>query len=230
MSDTNPQLQTRELTHVIQQLEQLLAGSCARACLIDSVSIETLTSEEARQVRRSVPKRQQEFAAGRWLARQCAQVLGLPLSSLPSGSQREPVWPDGVTGSITHAGPAALCWMYPGRAGFGMGVDLEPRKPLERNLWPSTLQPAEIETLAEADGEDAMLRFSAKESIYKAISGRVGRFVDFLEVRLQPAEHDCFAVHPTDWLRSELDGAQLQCGYLTSATWITSWCLMSTPG
>lgn len=227
MPDSNPHSQTTELTHVSQQLEQLLAGSCARACLIASVPVETLTVEEARQVRRSVPKRQQEFAAGRWLARQCAQALELPLTSLPSGPRREPLWPNGISGSITHAGPAALCWMYPGHDGFGMGADLEVRKPLERNLWQSTLQPAEIEALDKADGEAAMLRFSAKESIYKAISGRVGRFVDFLEVQLQPLGQDRFEVHPAERLRSELEGTSLQCGFLTTSAWIASWCLMT---
>ena len=120
----------------------------------------------------AVPARLREFAAGRHAARMAMQAAGLPAVALPVGADRAPIWPDGVIGSLTHT--RALCLAVAGRAGApsGIGIDLEPATPLERNLWDSILLPEEQIALMRAPvdqrGLSAKTIFSAKEAAYKA--------------------------------------------------------------
>src|SRR5215469_3139377 len=66
-----------------------------------------LAPEEAAHVARAVPKRVGEFAAGRACARRALEQLGVPDFVLRVGPHREPIWPVGMAGSITHT--AGFC-------------------------------------------------------------------------------------------------------------------------
>src|ERR1700761_6826280 len=75
-------------------------------------------------------RRRSEYATVRLCARQAMHRLGLPPSPVLSGPRGEPLWPDGVVGSMTH------CEGYRGavlaRAGeyLAVGIDAEPDRPL----------------------------------------------------------------------------------------------------
>jgi 4'-phosphopantetheinyl transferase EntD len=120
----------------------------------------------------AVPARLREFAAGRHAARMAMQAAGLPAVALPMGADRAPLWPDGVIGSLTHT--RSLCLAVAGQAGApsGIGIDLEPATPLQRNLWDSILLPEEQIALMRAPVDQrgllAKTVFSAKEAAYKA--------------------------------------------------------------
>lgn len=133
--------------------------------------VELLAAAEQACVARAVPRRQQEFAAGRLLARD----LGVP-PPLLVGRDRAPCWPAGVVGSITHCERlAAVAVMYgPGL----LGIDVEPEGPLPDELRSSVLTPEE----RHLDPLAALITFSAKEAVYKAIHPRVRRLVEFHEV------------------------------------------------
>ena len=73
-----------------------------RECLIAGVA-GVLADEESRCVAMAVPKRQQEFLAGRLCAHAALCELGMPRMALPSRADRTPAWPDPVVGSITHS-------------------------------------------------------------------------------------------------------------------------------
>ena len=132
---------------------------------------------------RAVPKRQCEFSAGRAAAR---LAMGLPDQPLPMRPDRTPLWPDGICGSISHSNSACLAVAAPLTLLRGLGLDLEPALPLDRDLWQTVLTPTEQHFLAclpEADrGLTAKLIFSAKEAAYKAqypISERLFGFDGF---------------------------------------------------
>lgn len=116
----------------------------------------------------AVASRQREFAAGRQAARAAMCQLSLPAQAIPAGPDRAPIWPSGLTGSITHSG--RLCLAAVTHAPRLIGVDLEPATPLDAGLWDSILLPQEIAALADDPnaGLRAKLIFSAKESAYKA--------------------------------------------------------------
>ncbi|MCW8128225.1 4'-phosphopantetheinyl transferase family protein [Microbulbifer halophilus] len=60
----------------------------------------------------AVEKRQAEFLTGRYAARQAIYRSGFmpgPVPEIPIGEHRNPVWPVGTRGSITHSHSTAIC-------------------------------------------------------------------------------------------------------------------------
>jgi 4'-phosphopantetheinyl transferase EntD len=130
-----------------------------------------------------------EFRHGRDCARRALSRLGAEPAAIPIGTNREPTWPTGVTGSITHAGAAAAAAVAWQSDVLSLGLDLEPISTLEEALTRRICRPAEIErelAHSAAPGETAKLIFSAKEAAYKALWPVVRQFLDFhdLEVAL----------------------------------------------
>ena len=62
---------------------------------------------EAVYVAKAVPKRINEFAAGRACARRALATFGMPGAVLLAAPDRQPLWPTGFVGSITHT--AGFC-------------------------------------------------------------------------------------------------------------------------
>lgn len=140
----------------------------------------------------AVRDRQLSHAGGRYCAELGLRSLTGADIAIPAGPAGEPLWPTGVSGSITHAGGGA--WAAVGRveAVGTMGIDTEVVvdvpglndilaecvTPEERARWfSSTASEAALAGLATA-------LFSAKESVFKAIYPAVGRFVDFTEFEM----------------------------------------------
>lgn len=116
-----------------------------------------------------IPRRQREFRAGRVAARVALAELGLPPCAIPAGPDRAPLWPAGIAGSISHSADAALA--VAGRL-RGIGVDLEPDRPLDPALHATILRPDEA-------GADPLAVFVAKEAAYKAQYPLSRRIFDF---------------------------------------------------
>ena len=137
-------------------------------------------------IRDSVPTRQAEFLAGRLCARMALARYGLHNHVVRSGTHREPLWPPGMIGSITHnAGRAAAVACPAGSLG-GIGIDLETRIGPDALAAVAALavSPREydyLRALAGSEPVDQLLTvvFSAKESFFKAAFGRVGAYFDF---------------------------------------------------
>lgn len=137
----------------------------------------------------AVAKRQAEYLAGRYLARLAMQQSGLfdaQPPQLPIGRLRAPVWPERVTGSVTHHRHKAcvVVLTQPLSAENFVGVDTE--------LWLSAQQASDIAAsihhadeltiLLKAGFSNAMatsLLFSAKEALFKAICPFVDDYFGF---------------------------------------------------
>ena len=147
--------------------------------------------EEEDALPRASAARRREFLAGRALARRAMRGLGLPASPIPVASDRSPVWPQGVTGSISHC--ADLCAAAIARTTDGIlsiGIDIETAGPLERSLWAEICTPTERAWLAglpdpEA-GSLAKLVFSAKEAAYKCQYPLSRQLFDFQVFEIEP--------------------------------------------
>jgi enterobactin synthetase component D len=138
-------------------------------------------------VARSVHKRQAEFYFGRLAARMAlSQVTGAP-DEVAIGASREPLWPTGIIGSISHNENFAAATALRRGVRSGVGIDIE------RIVVSEETQDA-LRTTAIGDDEVAYLRtltgalplnvlmtivFSAKESLYKGAFAAVGRYFDF---------------------------------------------------
>ena len=142
----------------------------------------------------AAPKRLGEFLAGRLAAREALRPFGLAGSTVAIGSAREPLWPEGMEGSISHSQLAgqgvALCGVRPAQGGMGLDLEAWLEADQAAQLWPGIVDEDEwgrLEAGAGAVGLDRAqgltLVFSAKESLFKALYPRVGRYFDFLDAR-----------------------------------------------
>lgn len=136
------------------------------------------------QLNQAAEKRRTEFLAGRLCAAYALRQLGRP--EVVGRRDRAPVWPAGVTGSITHTDQRAFA--VASASGGSLGVDCEPLMSValardifsmviskeEDSLRPSYMSSAAFITIA----------FSAKEAFYKAISSSIDRVLEFHEVTL----------------------------------------------
>jgi 4'-phosphopantetheinyl transferase EntD len=117
------------------------------------------------------PERKHEFASGRQLARSLLGRLGWHDTALLANGDGSPAWPHGVVGSIAHADDVCIVALAAAGHAVGLGVDLEPQRPVEPELRRLICTEGERAMLASwpADqrGIGGRLIFSAKESVYK---------------------------------------------------------------
>ncbi len=138
---------------------------------------------------RFVESRLLEFKTGRHCARHALRALGISGKPVLRGSDRAPVWPLGVVGSISHTGTRSDGWCGAAVASTdqfrGIGLDIERDEPLDEPLWRIVLTPSEVARLRAAPSPPrdkakvAKLVFSAKECAYKCQYPLTRRFLNF---------------------------------------------------
>jgi 4'-phosphopantetheinyl transferase EntD len=167
-----------------------------------------LFPEELQAMSRAVPARLHEFALGRHCARIALAQLGGPHVAIPVGRFRDPMWPFGYIGSITHCRgfcAAAVARVIPGNVSRnirGIGLDCEPSIPLPEELPGLVCSEEECAWLASRQGDHLpwdRLFFCAKESAYKCVFPTSHQFLEFrdLGVRFTP-EQGTFTVSLPD--------------------------------
>ena len=105
---------------VTEWLQSVLprGAACAGGGLL-SLSDAPLFPVEETSVAHAVPKRRTEFRTGRAYARAALAALGCAPAPIPVGESRQPLWPNGFLGSISHSGPWVGCAAVRcGRVGF----------------------------------------------------------------------------------------------------------------
>ena len=141
---------------------------------------------------RAVAGRRDAFRLGRASAHSALQALGRDDGPILAGNDRQPLWPAGVTGSISHTETVGVALVAPEDACLGVGIDIEQLRfaPELTDQVPVATERAWLERLdgTERDRQTFAL-FSAKESIFKAFYPRVGRFFGFEAAALTPTGH-----------------------------------------
>ncbi len=160
----------------------------------DDIAGDVLSEEQALLHPRTAAARRRDFALGRAAARRALRALGSAAPPIPRGAHREPVWPEGVVGSITHAqGFAVAAVAFRARCG-GVGLDLEHRTRFFPELMDQIAFGVErhrLGALPPASRPDAVLEvFAAKEAIYKAFFPRVRRFFGFEAAQVMHGDED----------------------------------------
>jgi 4'-phosphopantetheinyl transferase EntD len=137
----------------------------------------------------AVEVRRREFVTARRCAREALEKLGYPVGPIRTGLCREPRWPAGVVGSITHCAGYRAAAICQDMELASLGIDAEPHGPLPDGVLESVVVEGDqtlIACLARADPAicwDRLL-FSAKESIYKAWYPLTHRWLGFEDVHL----------------------------------------------
>lgn len=149
----------------------------------------SLASEEEACAGRFAPTRLAEFRHGRACVRAAFARLGAAPAAVPIGAQREPVWPMGMVGSISHAGTAAAAVVGRSSDFRSLGLDIDSDEALEPELWARICLPEERVSFAasgESEGHSARLVFSIKEAAYKAIWPVTRQFLEFHDLAVTP--------------------------------------------
>jgi 4'-phosphopantetheinyl transferase EntD len=161
--------------------------------------------EIPKQYARAVASRQADFVAGRLAAREAMRKLDLPILSIGVTEQREPVWPSGVVGSITHTGNFVCAALARTTDYQGIGIDAEFIIDADKLAGVSKLVRTPVETalfkkFSFSDAEMTTLCFSAKESVYKCLHPLIGRFMDFKDLEIVGVDQSrkTFAVRVVD--------------------------------
>jgi 4'-phosphopantetheinyl transferase EntD len=147
----------------------------------------TLFPEERVSIEKAIEKRQWEFATGRALARDCMEALQLPPKPVLRGEKREPIWPDNLQGSITHAERLAVSAVALDGALNSIGIDLEVAERVGEELFEKLFTLGELDRIHASDVATVQLAgmmFSAKEAGYKATYPLVGQFIGFKEAEV----------------------------------------------
>jgi enterobactin synthetase component D len=173
-----------------------------RVCLSTALSSRArLLTEELPGTEKMVEQRLLEFTHGRDCARVVLNMCGLGDVAVPRGNSREPIWPRGIVGSISHTGSLAAAVAARTDDLAGIGLDIESADPLSEDIVEMVCRQDED---VGSDGGHAKLLFSIKEAIYKCIYPTVGTYVDFKEVKVSLNKNSCIFTANTDAARQDL--------------------------
>ncbi|MBO9400973.1 4'-phosphopantetheinyl transferase superfamily protein [Shimia sp. R9_3] len=166
-----------------QGLAQIAPKAVAVAVSDPRGSLAVVWPEEAPAIAKAVPARRREFAAGRHAARMAMRDLGVAEQAIPAGQDRAPIWPEGLTGSISHDETSCIALLGLQEDFHALGVDVEPVEALPANVIDEVCTQRELDGLlalpADLRARDARRLFCAKEAVFKAQYPLTGCLFDF---------------------------------------------------
>lgn len=162
-------------------IERLLPSAVSCEAVRQDDLRASLFPEEAALLKGAGDARRREFATARGCARAALERLGIASSPILRGARHEPLWPDGVVGSITHCRGYRAAAVASSKDIMTIGIDAEPAGPLPAGVERRVLGGDERLWLASAPAGVPWDRviFSAKESVYKAWFPLTGRWLGF---------------------------------------------------
>jgi enterobactin synthetase component D len=166
-------------------------GQCVAVALperdeaVVTMAEQALLPEEQEAAATLGPMRRRAWVGGRVAMREALARLGKKAGPILADARGAPRLPEGLAGSISHKDHVAVALVAEEKTAR-VGVDVEIDRPRAHDIAPRILRPeelAELEGLPASERETAvLLRFSAKEAVYKALDPYVQRYVGFLEV------------------------------------------------
>ena len=134
--------------------------------------------------------RKEHYRSGRICAGEVLSKLGtLGQPVLRDPQTREPLWPEGISGAITHSGNWAAAAAGKTSDVLGIGIDLEDlERQVDSRISRHVCIPEEQKWLQECE-EDCLEKnlkiiFSAKESIFKAFFPYTRTYLHFHDARI----------------------------------------------
>jgi enterobactin synthetase component D len=165
------------------------------------------------KIQSSGKKRKAEHLAGRLAAFYALQHYGL--RHIPDiGDSRQPLWPQGYYGSISHSGTTALAVV----AAQPVGVDIETVFDADmcHETEDSIITPAERRVLVNSGLPFALgltLAFSAKESAYKTLSFMINGLPGFSDAEVIALDAKHITLRLSDAFSPALTGRACQIGW-----------------
>ncbi len=175
-----------------------LLGSCVEV-VGESEALETdLHPDEWAYASRQAwaPSRLHDYIRGRRCAQLALRRLACTAAPVLTSETREPIWPAGFAGSITHSPGLALAAAARVPDALGVGIDVERAGAVSSNVLRliSTEEDFEMKPRRWSESVWRTALFSAKEAVFKATFPRTRRFLDFRDVCIRFKEDEQFTV------------------------------------
>jgi 4'-phosphopantetheinyl transferase EntD len=170
-------------------IEKLLPSGVVVIEAFEDLPSEAVFPGEEDLIANAVEGRSREFITARRCAREALAKLGYSPAPIRSGPKREPQWPPGVVGSITHTVGFRAAAVAPLSIVASIGIDAEQNQPLPDGIEQFVTVAGEPQMLADLTSAFPVthwgrLLFSAKEAIYKAWYPLTGRWLGYEDARL----------------------------------------------
>lgn len=218
------------LTPALAEMLRQILGRNAAIGIADLADVDLHNLPPELELARARAGRQREYAGGRLAACRALAAIGHKPAYPAAGPGREPLWPEGLVGSITHSDDVAVAAVAPASTFAGIGIDIEPIRPLRPGIASRILSVAEAERFglggAEPDTGSLLRLFSFKESIYKCVYPAFGEFIGFRAVGLRAADGGLRAActdsqHPAAGLVARIRGDSRRIeNHVVSACWL----------
>lgn len=173
--------------------------------------------QQPKELAKATEKRHCEFIAGRYCASQAIKNFGQPPNSTSEAQiliqpDRSPLWPKDIVGSISHSRNQAIAVAGKADSYLGLGIDCESllTGTAAREIANMVLQPLERECLLKRhiDLEFLVtLAFSAKESLFKALSSSVSNINSFHDFVIHNISDDNLTLLPSKRLNGNWPAA-----------------------
>lgn len=167
---------------------ETIAPECVAIDVRYEFCMDGLFPEERESLGVVVDKRLREFTTGRVCARKSLLKLGIQPCPIRIGPRREPIWPQGIAGSITHCSGFCAAAVASSLELCSIGIDAEENLPLGEGVIEIIASPQERTEIRTPRGSclhwDRLL-FSAKESVFKAWYCLASQWLDFSECTIQ---------------------------------------------
>jgi 4'-phosphopantetheinyl transferase EntD len=169
------------------EIFSLLPPKAAAAEITSFADASPLFPEEEAELGEVAEERRRDFTMGRHCARLALARLGLGPLPILRGASREPLWPAGICGSITHCEGYSAAAVALRSDIQSIGVDAESVRPLSDSEVKLIALETERCWIAAADPRVpwSLLLFSAKESIFKAWFQIMGTWLGFEQARIE---------------------------------------------
>jgi 4'-phosphopantetheinyl transferase EntD len=185
---------------VLHRLRALLPATVNLSGFVGSVDASTLLPAEERHIRGMSAGRIAEFAAGRLCARRALGALGIWGQALDRREDRSPVWPNGVVGSLSHAGAHSVAAVARREEISGIGIDIESVGRIREELWPMLFVAREVASIESRPVAEraalASILFSAKEAYFKFEYPTWSEWLDFIDVAVHIVSDTELALAP----------------------------------
>lgn len=132
-------------------------------------------------------RRVHQSRSARALAIELLREQGIEVDAIGKGPVGEPIWPEGVCGSLAHSGDWVMAAVAESETTAGIGVDIEPAEALPEDTDAMVLVAEErewVDSVRAREPAADRLIFCAKECVHKAIYPMSKRWLEFSDVRV----------------------------------------------
>lgn len=157
--------------------------------MADFVGDEVLTINERKVTGQFSGKRLKDFSTGRYCARKALAAIGHENAEILVGDNKQPIWPIGYVGSISHSAKLAGAVVSKASRVKSIGLDIETIGKIKPEMWRLLYTEAESDFLNSFTGEEqayyTTLIFSCKEAFYKLQYPLTKTFLEFTEIEIK---------------------------------------------